>query len=220
MIDMKYFIAFLLVLLCVGKAYCQQYRLVYDKDALPELYERVGVTAQEQKGNGYVTLQPGKYKLTTTDADYRNGTLGIDRNKVQQSKGVVNFNLSVQGKSIPVQLQLPVLKGIRYNLYTDSIKPVLNYYVNIEGEFTSGKILPLDAGWVSITADHGSINGMEWIPPAELNFEKVTFTATVKTAPKISIKKTVYLKKYADPRDAYDYKDATEDEVIRNKRRR
>jgi hypothetical protein len=117
-------------------------------------------------------------------------------------------------------VRLHSLHGIRYNLYTDSIKPILNYYVNVEGEFSSGRILPLDSSMIMLTANHGSIKGMEWVLPAERNFESVSFTAIAKSNPSLKISKTVYLKKYRDPRDALDYKDATEEEVIRGKKRR
>ena len=93
------------------------------------------------------------------------------------------------------------LKRIYFNLYTDSIKTVLNYYVNVEGEYTDGRYLPLDASTISLTADNGTISGNEWIAPAEIRFEKVTFRAVAKGNPKLHDEITVWLKRAKDPRD-------------------
>lgn len=218
---MKHSILFIVCLLCCLSSYSQQYRLAYGDNSLPELYDKVDIFVQQQKGNGYTTLSSGKYKLSTNEGEYRNGTLTIDRNELQQNKGFVNFTLTIQGQTIPLQLQLPVLKSIRFNLYTDSIKPILNYYVNVEGEFSSGRILPLDSNSITIQVNHGSMIGMEWVLPAEHNFESVTFTAIAKNAPKLAIVRTVYLKKYSDPRDKAGYEDAGREEIIKgNKKRR
>jgi hypothetical protein len=93
-------------------------------------------------------------------------------------------------------------------VYTDSIKPVLNFYVNIEGVFTNGRILPLDTSMVTISSDVGSMVGMEWVVPKTLNFDKVTFTATAKYNPQLQQTETIYLKKFKDVRDTNGYNDA------------
>src|SRR4051812_13754908 len=72
------------------------------------------------------------------------------------------------------------LKRVYFNLYTDSIKTVLNYYVNVEGEYRDGSYLPLDTNTVVITADNGSMVGNEWRAPKEIRFEKVTFHVRAK----------------------------------------
>ena len=98
-------------------------------------------------------------------------------------------------------LTLPLLTDIRFNLFTDSIKPVLNYYVNVEGTFSSGKVYPLDTSFVTITASEGSMQGMEWIKPASIDFEKVIFTAVSKFNPEITATTTVYIKRRWGPRN-------------------
>lgn len=99
------------------------------------------------------------------------------------------------------------LKRIFFNLYTDSIKTILNYYVNIEGEYKDGSYLPLDNRSVELTADHGTISGNEWVAPKDINFEKVTFTVTAIGKPELRDRVTVWLKKAKDPRDAPDYEE-------------
>jgi hypothetical protein len=97
------------------------------------------------------------------------------------------------------------LKRIYFNLYTDSIKTILNYYVNVEGEYRNGQFLPLDANSVTITADQGSIEGNEWIAPKDIHFEKVTFRVTAKGRPELHDQVTVWLKRAKDPRDDMNY---------------
>ena len=116
----------------------------------------------------------------------------------------------------------PKLKRIYFNLYTDSIKTILNYYVNVEGEYNNGRILPMDAGTITITADHGSMSGVEWIAPKTIDFEKVSFQAVAKDDPGIRADITVWLKRAKDPRDEFRREDMdlpTVPEDIRKRRR-
>jgi hypothetical protein len=96
------------------------------------------------------------------------------------------------------------LKRIYFNLYTDSIKTILNFYVNVEGEYTNGRVLPMDANTITIVADHGTMSGVEWVPPQNIDFEKVTFHAIAKEDAKINDRITVWLKRAKDPRDEMD----------------
>ncbi len=107
---------------------------------------------------------------------------------------------------VTLQAQSPkaALRRIYFNLYTDSIKTVLNYYVNVEGEYSDGRYLPLDAGSINLTADNGTMSGNEWIAPKEIRFEKVTFRAVARDNPKLHDEITVWLKRAKDPRDELD----------------
>ena len=94
------------------------------------------------------------------------------------------------------------LKRIYFNLYTDSIKPVLNYYVNVEGEYQNGLYRPLDTATITLTADAGRMQGNEWIVDNDSRrLENVTFTATAKANPSMQKRITVYLKKGRDEED-------------------
>lgn len=99
------------------------------------------------------------------------------------------------------------LKRVFFNLYTDSIKTVLNYYVNVEGEFRDGSYLPMDTSYVTISADQGTMSGNEWIAPKDIHFEKVVFTVKVRNREDLRDTITVWLKRFKDPRDAPDYED-------------
>lgn len=103
--------------------------------------------------------------------------------------------------TLPAFAQQPKLEAIRFNLYTDSIKPVLNYYVNVEGEFNDGRVLPLDNKAIILEADWGEIHNSEWVIPKRLEKECVVFTATARNNPELRKQITVYIQKRKDPRD-------------------
>lgn len=107
-------------------------------------------------------------------------------------------------------------KRIYFNLYTDSIKTQLNYYVNVEGEFPNGKILPLDTGLIMFSVDNGIMSGNEWVAPKRIDFKSVRFKVCLRDAPQINDSIEVWLKQGVDPRDL----DLPEEpEVIRKKHR-
>lgn len=115
-------------------------------------------------------------------------------------------------------LDEPRLLRLYFHPYTDSIKPVLNYYVNVEGEYAGGRILPLDTSDIILHADAGSMAGNEWILPKKIDFEKVTFTAISRADATLRDTVTLWIQKWKDPRDAADYRDP--DEESANPRRR
>lgn len=208
-----YLPVFFLCLVCRA----QSYRLVYD-EGMPELYDEVHIILQQKVNGTFRDIMPKRYTLTTTDGKIDHNTFRFIRQRICQNNGIAHFTLKIDGKQIPLEMQLPVLADIRFNLYTDSIKPILNFYVNVEGTFSSGRVLPLDANHISITSDAGSMNGMEWVAPQQRNFEKVTFTATSRCKPALHISKTVYLKKHQDPRDAAEYRGKTEAELLNRRK--
>ena len=94
------------------------------------------------------------------------------------------------------------LKRIYFNLYTDSLKPVLNYYVNVEGEFANGRFLPLDTNDVTLTCDHGTLAGMEWvIPKTPVDYPCITFRVISKTNPALRDSVTIFIQRRKDPED-------------------
>lgn len=217
---MKNLFLFFIFTILLIPAKAQEYRLGYDGKSLPELYERTNIFVEVRKGNEFIIVSPRQYRLTTRDARLSGNVLTYDRAKIYQDSGLVNFNLSIGGRNVPLSLNLPVLEDIYFNMYTDSIKPILNYYVNLEGKFSNGRVFPLDTSFATITADQGTMNGYEWILPKEHNFDSVTFVAISKLNPAITKSKTLYLKKYKDPRDDPNYQDRTEEEIINSRRRR
>lgn len=93
------------------------------------------------------------------------------------------------------------LRRIYFNLYTDSIKTALDFYLNVEGEYQDGRILPLDTSELVFHADQGRIFGNAWQAPEQINFQKVQFSVHAKDRPAIRDSITVWMKKLKDPRD-------------------
>lgn len=209
-----------MLLFCFFHSRSQEYRLVYDAQSLPELYTTIQVYPEVKQGGEFRRLSKNKYKLSAGGTLFGGNELRYNRRQLYDNNGIVDLKLHTAGKEIPLSLQLPVLEDIRINLYTDSIKPILNYYINVEGKFSSGRILPLDSSFVYITCDAGSMSGLEWIAPKERNFDRVHFTITNKYRPREQEQLVLYLKKYNDPRDSKDYQEKTEEEIINDGRKR
>ncbi len=97
------------------------------------------------------------------------------------------------------------LVRIWFNPYADSIKPVLNYYIAVDGEFSDGSFLPMDSSYINLTADHGTLAGNEWVLPKTIDFDRVTFRAEGRNNPALRDSITLWIKKSRDQRDAPDY---------------
>jgi hypothetical protein len=214
---MKYLIYTLYLLGFAVAGHSQQYKLSYDESTIPELYNTTSIVLLERSGNGYEKFR-GKYRISSSEADLRGLQINYDPQQLAASGGKINFMVEVEGQRVPLSLQLPFLTDIRFNLYTDSIKPILNYYVNVEGVYSSNRVFPLTSDQVTLTSDNGTTQGMEWIAPKERNFDRVTFTATSRFNPSLWKSSTVYLKRFIDPRDAEGYEDGKVD--VRDRRRR
>ena len=216
---MKQVTAVVMLLIGFTSAHAQQYRMNYDESTIPELYFTTKVFLEEKHGSEYEPVR-GKYRFSTPDVSTRGNQITYTPEELQRLGGKVNFRVEVRGEELNLPLTLPVLTDIRFNLYTDSIKPVLNYFVSVEGIYSSGRIFPLTAEQITLTSDQGTMNGMEWLLPKERPFEKVTFTATSRSNSAIRKSVTLYLNKYKDPRDAegYEERKAPDDLPVRRRR--
>ena len=184
----------------------QTYRLAYDPATIPELYHTTHIYLEERAGGGFEEIR-GRYRISSEDADLDGMTITYSPAALRAAGGKLRFSAQIRGEQVPLTLTLPLLQELRFNLYTDSIKPILNFYVNIEGIFSSGRIFPLTEEHVTVSSDVGTMKGLEWIPPANRNFDRVVFQAVSRADPSISRTITVYLKRQADPRDAEGYED-------------
>lgn len=177
---------------CIGSQ-AQEYTLSYK--GLPEMYCEVELLLLKNGATINYNTRKSNCKLTTGDAVLKNGKLSFNRSELYQTDGAIRFRLTCEDHTEELTLALPVLEAIRFNLYADSIKPVMNYYLNVEGVYSNGNIYPLDTTGVEISADNGIVNGMEWEKPEEINFEQVTFVAISKYKHTLTASTTVYLKK-------------------------
>ncbi|HRO43520.1 MAG TPA: hypothetical protein PL009_11850 [Flavipsychrobacter sp.] len=197
-------LAAILFLLFPTVAIAQQYRLTYDVSTIPELYLQTTISLEEKRGTSYERYS-GKYRISSQQGSLRGLDFSYMEDDLLKTNGSFLFTVEVRGEKLQLPLKVPMLTALRFNFYTDSIKPILNYYLNVEGVFSSGKILPLSATHVTVTSDVGAVQEMEWIAPKQRNFEKVKFTAVSKSHPSIKTDAIVYLKKEVDPRDAENY---------------
>ena len=88
---------------------------------------------------------------------------------------------------------------IYVNLYTDSLKKGTFNYINIDGQLSNGKYLPLDSTHLIFWASAGKFSGNSlWI---DRNFteEKISIKVTLRTNPSLYKELDVYIKKKPDP---------------------
>lgn len=91
------------------------------------------------------------------------------------------------------------VEKIYVNLYTDSLKKGTFNYINIDGQLSNGKYIPLDSTHLVFKASAGKFNGNSlWI---DLDFkgDKVDFIITVRNNPSLFKEFSIYLKKKPDP---------------------
>ena len=201
---MKGFLFGLLSLLSFG-VNAQDYRLAYDSSTIPELYHQTTLILQQKNGDRWNDVTT-KYKLISSNLQIIGKSIAYSEDVGKIDNGRIKIIAVVENREVPLTLQLPVLQDIRYHLYTDSIKPILNYYVNVEGVYSSGRIYPLTEQDVTITADIGRMVGMAWEAPNR-TFDKVTFTVSSRLNPTLSKTIILYRQRRIDPRDALDYED-------------
>lgn len=85
------------------------------------------------------------------------------------------------------------------NLYTDSLKKGTHNYINIDGQLSNGRYLPLDSTKILFTCAQAKFVGNSIIIPANFTEEKVTIKTTLKSNPTIFKEFDVYIKKMEDP---------------------
>ena len=91
------------------------------------------------------------------------------------------------------------VENIYVNLYTDSLKKGTFNYINIDGQLSNGKYIPLDSTHLIFWASAGKFSGNSlWI---DRNFtgDKVDIKVTLRSKPSLYKEFTVYFKKKPDP---------------------
>ncbi len=91
------------------------------------------------------------------------------------------------------------IEKIFVNLYTDSLKKGTHNYINIDGQLSNGRYLPLDSTKILFTCAQAKFAGNSIIIPSNFTAEKVTIKTTLKSDPAIFKEFDVYIKKMEDP---------------------
>lgn len=91
------------------------------------------------------------------------------------------------------------IENIYVNLYTDSLKKGTYNYINIDGQLSNGKYIPLDSTHLIFWASAGKFSGNNlWIDKNILT-EKIDFKITLRRNPALHKEFSIFIKKNADP---------------------
>ncbi|WP_295118718.1 hypothetical protein [uncultured Chitinophaga sp.] len=145
----------------------------YDSTAIAELYDVVPVGFEvfykNAPSRATVGLSGGNIRwnqvtVTSEDGTFRNGVFTFNRTALRPKRYLAHFSVSLKeapGQQFKVSMQLPYLTGIRFKQYTDSLKRGEYFYVNVEGIYSSGRILPLDTSRIRFTVNGAELHGQD-----------------------------------------------------------
>jgi len=91
------------------------------------------------------------------------------------------------------------IEKIFVNLYTDSLKKGTYNYINIDGQLSNGKYLPLDSTQVTYWASDGKFVNNCLLIDRNFAKDRIDFKVFVKADPSLSKEFTIYIKKLPDP---------------------
>lgn len=161
---------FVAVMLFIGPFSAAQSRIPisvktgYDPGSIPEIMNTipVGFTFkfsgnQELSTRGFLNgrIRWSSLEISSQQGTIYNGQFTFDRGKVWDNNHQAAFKIKIDGRTVSCNLSLPYAEHIRFNLYTDSLKRGEPFYLNVEGEFSSGRIYPLDTGMIALRKSGG-----------------------------------------------------------------
>lgn len=181
----------------------------YDTTAVAELYDRVPIglefvysdsstrqTAGMLRGN----LRWNKIQVSTSNGSIQNGILYFNRFQLAKDHYRVTVTVSGEGNApLSATLSLPHLVGMRFNHYTDSVKRNIRYYMNVEGKFSSGRILPLDTVQLRFRTSAGTVMGQDVLVEQNDTARTVIMEAWYKPNQDLYIRSEVPIKIMPDP---------------------
>jgi hypothetical protein len=107
------------------------------------------------------------------------------------------------------------LDSIYFNLYTDSLKKGTHNYINVEGKYKNGRILPVDNSEVIFEADSAKFVGNSVWLPMDFKPKFVKVWVTVKAAPQKKIQISIPIKQKGDDEIL-----RSEQEIINSKKKK
>lgn len=99
----------------------------------------------------------------------------------------------------PLIVRSQKIEKIFVNLYTDSLKKGTYNYINIDGQLSNGKYIPLDTTQISFWASDGRFVGNSLLIDKNFTKEKIDFRVFLKSNPDLKKEFTIYIKKAPDP---------------------
>jgi hypothetical protein len=91
------------------------------------------------------------------------------------------------------------IDSIFVNLYTDSLKKGTYNYINIDGQLSNGRFMPLDSTKISFSSAQAKFVGNSIVIPSNFSEKKVNVKVTLKSNPAIFKEFEVYIKQMEDP---------------------
>src|SRR5690625_4511149 len=138
----------------------------YDSSAVPELFQEIPIgfsfifkDGKKKATSGFLhgKIRWKKLDIYSEQGEVNQGRLRFYRDKVLKNNHNVTFRVSYADTTLYCDLALPYLQQIHFNLYTDSIKKQVPYYLNVEGTFSNGKVYPLDTERIHFSGSAGRI---------------------------------------------------------------
>jgi GH43 family beta-xylosidase len=100
---------------------------------------------------------------------------------------------------LPLLAKSQKVEKIFVNLYTDSLKKGTYNYINIDGQLSNGKYIPLDTTYLHFWASDGRFQGNSLWIDKDFKKEKVDFKVYLKSDPSIAKEFAIYIKKIPNP---------------------
>lgn len=171
-------------------------KAVYDPKSIPEVMNTipVGFTVKfsDNRERSTVGFLNGRIRWSSLEISSQQGTIQhgqftFDRRKVWKNDHQAAFEIKIDGKAVFCNLSLPYVEHIRFNLYTDSLKRGEPFYLNVEGQFSSGRIYPLDTSMITFRKSGGAeLNGQSvLVGHQDTSVHSVKVYAWLKTDPEI-----------------------------------
>lgn len=91
------------------------------------------------------------------------------------------------------------VENIYVNLYTDSLKKGTYNYINIDGQLSNGKYLPLDSTHLIFWASAGRFSGNSLWIDKDFTAKKVDIKVSLRSNPALVKEFTIYIKQLPDP---------------------
>ncbi len=91
------------------------------------------------------------------------------------------------------------VENIYVNLYTDSLKKGTFNYINIDGQLSNGKYVPLDSNHLIFWASDGKFTGNSLWIEKDIAAQKVDIKVSLRNNPAMIKEFSIYIKQQPDP---------------------
>ena len=91
------------------------------------------------------------------------------------------------------------VEKIYVNLYTDSLKKGTFNYINIDGQLSNGKYLPLDSTHLIFWASDGKFTGNSLWIDKDIAAQKIDIKVSLRNNPAVVKEFSIYIKQQPDP---------------------